>query len=102
MLVLIGDLPLSSGAKISSVYKDPATLINILIKNSLVIASLILFIALIFAGVKLIIDSGDGDPKAVAANQQAATATLIGFLIVFSATLIVQLLETFTGVQIIK
>lgn len=102
MFVFIGNLPIRPGVGIGSIYKDPATLVNVLVKNSLIIASLILFLALIFAGVKLIIDSGDGDPKAVAANQQAATATLIGFLIVFSATLIVQLLETFTGVQIIK
>jgi len=94
--------PLKPGVLVSDVYTSPAVLVNVLIRNSLIITSLLLFIALLYGGIRLIISSGGGDPKAMAANQQIVTTALIGFVIVFCATLMVTVIQTITGVQILN
>ena len=94
------DPPTGTGKTIGENFSTFGSLVNVLVKNSLGIAGLILFVILLYVGIQLIINSGDGDPKVMAANQQILTTALIGFGIVFSATLIINIIEIITGVRI--
>ena len=98
----IKDLPLGDGKVISDKYQDVSSLITIFIKNAFTLAGIILVILLIFGGFNFIIAAGNDDPKK---TQQAAStikAALIGFTIVFLSYVIVQAIETFTGLEILN
>lgn len=61
---------------------------------------IVLLIMLIFAGFKYLISGGE--PKAVAAAHQTTTWALLGLVFMIIAWLVLQLIATFTGVEIIK
>jgi len=67
-------------------------LVNVLVKNVFVLAGVLLFVLLIFGGLKYIISSG-GDEKAAEQSKNAITAALIGFLIIFAAYWIVEIIS---------
>lgn len=69
-----------------------------LLKNSFVLAGIILFILLVFGGITYIINSGN--PEEMQKGQSALTSALLGFIIVFTAYWIVQIFQFITGVNI--
>lgn len=77
-------------------------LFNLLLKNSLTIAGLIFLFLLLLGGLMFIIGSGSGDPKKTQAAGCLLTTTLIGFAIVLTAYLIIQLIEVITGLNILN
>lgn len=66
----------------------------------LVIAGLAFFFILVIGGIKWILSGGDKAHTEGARNQ--ITSALVGLVIVFSAWAIVQLIDTFFGVNILK
>lgn len=76
-------------------------LISILLPASLIIAGIVLFFFIIFGGITMISGAGSGDAQAGAKGKQAATYALIGFLIIFCAFWVIQLLEAITGVKFV-
>jgi len=66
----------------------------------LVVAALAFFFILVIGGIKWIVSGGDKAHTEGARNQ--ITAALVGLVIVFSAWAIVQLIDTFFGVNILK
>jgi hypothetical protein len=85
---------------------QPATTLSVegmvsgFIKLILVIAGLAFFFILVIGGVKWIISGGDKAHTEGARNQ--ITAALVGLVIVFSAWAIIQLINTFFGVNILE
>lgn len=84
----------------------PATTLSVegmvsgFIKLILVVAGLAFFFILVIGGVKWIISGGDKAHTEGARNQ--ITAALVGLVIVFSAWAILQLINTFFGVNILE
>lgn len=70
------------------------------LKLVLVIAGLAFFFILVIGGVKWILSGGDKAHTEGARNQ--ITAALVGLVIVFSAWAILQLINTFFGVNILE
>ena len=70
------------------------------IRLVLVIAGLAFFFILVIGGIKWILSGGDKAHTEGARNQ--ITAALVGLVIVFSAWAIIQLINTFFGVNILK
>jgi len=99
--VNIGDLPLGNGTNIDK-YKDVSSLITIFIKNAFTLSGIILVILLIFGGFNFIIAAGNDDPKKTQQATNTIKAALIGFAIVFLSYVIVQAIETFTGLEILN
>jgi len=97
----IGKLPLGDGTNIEK-YQDVSNLITIFIKNAFTLAGIILVILLIFGGFNFIIAAGNDDPKKTQQAANTIKAALIGFAVVFLSYVIVQAIETFTGLQILK
>ncbi len=90
-------LILKSGKKVSEVYSTPADMINLVVSNTFVIAGFLLFIFIIAAGFKII----SSDSKGIQEGQTIITGVLTGFIIMFAAFWIIQILELITGVNII-
>jgi len=70
------------------------------IRFVLVIAALVFFFILVIGGIKWIASGGDKAQTESARNQ--ITAALVGLVIVFAAWAIVQLINTFFGVNIFE
>ncbi|MFH0863774.1 MAG: hypothetical protein V1858_01645 [Candidatus Gottesmanbacteria bacterium] len=95
-----------SGVSIPSVFQPATTFptiasfVNIIVKNVFVLVGVILFLLLIFGGVGFIISAGQGDKEGVGKGKNAITAALIGFLIIFAAYWIVEIIHFITGIEI--
>lgn len=96
----IGKSFLGKGAFLSDV-KDIGKLVSIIVSNAIVVAGIILLFLMIFGGISMIAGAGSQNPEQVAKGKQAVTSALIGFIIVFAAYWIVQLIEAITGIQIL-
>jgi uncharacterized membrane protein len=100
LAVNIGEIPLKSGT-LESNYPDIATLISIIVKNSITIAGIILVFLLIYGGLMFIISAGSGDQKKSEQSKSIITSSLIGFAVVITAYFIVQIIEVITGLTIL-
>jgi len=79
-----------------------ADLISVILSNAMVIAGIILLFLLIFGGISMIMGAGQDNPEQAAKGKQAATAAVIGFIIIFAAYWIIQIVENITGLDILK
>ncbi|MCK4588586.1 hypothetical protein KAT60_02095 [Candidatus Woesebacteria bacterium] len=79
-----------------------ADLVSIILSNALVVAGIILLFLLIFGGISMIMGAGQDNPEAAAKGKQAATSAVIGFIIIFAAYWIIQIIETVTGLNILE
>ena len=94
----LGDcLKLSDDTKVSETYTTPAFLVNLLVRNLFVVAGIILFFMILLAGFKFIA----GGKKGLDDAKQIMTAALIGFLLMFSAYWIVQIVKLITRTNIV-
>lgn len=100
LAINIGELPLGTG-NISTIYPNPASLITIIVRNSLTIAGIILLVLLIAGGFMMIASAGSGDQKKAASAKTMITDALIGFLVIFLSYFIIQIIEVITGLTIL-
>ncbi|MEN8253607.1 MAG: hypothetical protein ABFQ62_04500 [Patescibacteria group bacterium] len=82
---------------VAKVYNTPAELMNVIVRNLFVIAGVIFFIMILYSGFKLVRD----DKKGVEEAKNIMTVAVAGFIIMFAAYWIVQIIEVLTGVSII-
>lgn len=90
-----------AGKSIGQTYTSFGPLINAILKNSLTIAGIIFLALLIFGGIGMISSAGSSDSKKAAQSKQTITSALIGFIVVFSAYFIIQIITVITGVKIL-
>lgn len=83
-------------------FQSPGALISTLLPNVYVAAGILLFLLLIFGGFSIIMGAGGGDAKKAAQGQKAATAAVIGFLIIFASYWIIQIIQKLTGLEILN
>lgn len=89
-------LRLSNDREISEVYDTPAFLVNLIVRNLFVAGAVVLFLLIFYAGFLFVMKGKDG----VADAKQIATNALIGFVVMFSAYWIVQIIALITGTNI--
>jgi len=75
-------------------------LVSIIISNAIVLAGIIMVFLLVVGGIGIISGAGQDSPDKAARGKQTVTFALIGFIIIFAAYWIVQIIETITGVNI--
>jgi len=83
------------GSTVAGVYDTPAVIVNVIVRNLFVFGGMVLFFMIILAGFKFAMSpqsKGKEDAKNII--QGAG----IGFLIMFSAYWIIQILEILTGI----
>lgn len=98
----LGDKPGAESIRNVGALQSIGGFLSSVIPNIYVIASLILFVLLIVSGLLFIINAGQGDEEAVKKNQKTITASLIGFLIIFASYWIMEIIQTLTGIDILK
>lgn len=89
-----------TGFKITDLTKlQPSDIINALIPTLFVIAGLVLFGMLIGGGFTIFLSTGN--PEKIKQGTGMITNALVGFLIMFAAYWIIQLVEFSLGVKLI-
>lgn len=86
------------GVAVNKTYGNFASFLNLLLPNIMVFAGIILFLLLVFGGFTIIASAGN--PKGTEQGKQAITGAIIGFLVIFAAYWIIQIIQVITGVQI--
>ena len=102
LAVNLGDTALGGGKTLLSTYPSVSVLINIILRNSLVVIGLILVGILIYGGILFISSAGSDDSKKAAQAKAIITDAIIGFVVVFFAFAIVQLIQKITGLSILN
>lgn len=95
---LLDCLMLNRTQTVEEVYKEPATLVNVIVSNVFVVAGIILFLMVIFAGFKFAMSpqsAGKEDAKKI------IEGVVVGFLVMFSAYWIIQIIEVIIGMEIL-
>jgi len=100
LAINIGSLSLGD-KNVEQSFPDTASLVSILLKNSITIIGIILILLLIYGGTTFIISAGSGDSKKADGAKSIITNALIGFAVVFCAYFIIQLIEVITGLKIL-
>ena len=78
-----------------------ADFVSVILFNAIAIASIILLFLLVFGGISMIIGAGQSNPESTAKGKKAITSALIGFLIIFTAYWIIQIVGRIAGLNII-
>ncbi len=90
-------LRLADDTPVSMVYTSPAFLVNLIVSNLFIISGVLLVGLIITAGYKFITKGKEGVQEA----QQILTNALLGFILMFSAYWIVQIIALITGADIL-
>ncbi len=90
-------LKLSNDTPIKDVYSQPAFLVNLIVRNLMILGGMMVLVLAIIVGYKYI----TGGKKALQDANQIALWGLVGFLIMFGAYWIVQIIKLITGADII-
>ena len=83
-------------------FKDFGSIVTVIVKNAVVLAGVISFVLLILGGLGVIVGAGSGDAKKLEEGKKAVTGAVIGLLLVVLSVLIVQVIATVTGLDILK
>lgn len=78
------------------------SIINAILPNVFILAGVILLLLLIFGGFLVIVNAGGGNPQATEKGKQAVTYALLGFILIFAAYWIIQIIEYVTGIKIFE
>lgn len=76
-------------------FSNFGSLVNVIVKNAIVIAGVVAFLAVIITGLKII--NSAGDAKAQEQSKGTFTAAIAGLIIILGAYAIVQLLQSILG-----
>ena len=82
--------------------KNVGSLVSIILQISFALAGIVLLFFFIFGGFSIIAGAGKDNPEQAAKGKQAITSALLGFIVVFAAYWIVQLIELVTGIVILN
>lgn len=88
----------ATGTTVGGTYSTFASFLNLFIPLAFIISGLILFFLLIGGGFSII--ASGGNAKSVESGKNQITGAIIGFVIIFAAYWIIQIIQTITGVQI--
>lgn len=97
----IGDTFFGQGNKFPTTMEEIGPLISRFINIAFIAAGIILLFFFIVGGISLISGAGSDNPEQLEKGKKAITSALIGFVVVFAAYWIVQLIQVITGVSIL-
>lgn len=83
-------------------FTDFGQIVTLIVKNAFVFAGIISFVLLILGGFGVIVGAGSGDTKKLEQSKKAVTGAVVGLLIIVLSVLIVQVIATITGLDILK
>lgn len=81
-------------------FKSVSSFLNLLLPNILLLSGLIMFIFMIVGGLMIITSAGSGNAEGTGKGKKTITWALIGFILVLFAYIIIEVIETVTGLPI--
>lgn len=78
-------------------FKNFGEIVGVFSQNIVIVAGVIFFILILVAGFRMIRAAGSEDSKAMEQNKNLLTYAVAGFLIIFSAYWVVQIVNFVTG-----
>jgi hypothetical protein len=90
----------SQGIGYKTGYESVGEFISRILPNVFVIAGIILFFLILLGGFSIL--TASGDKEKVSQGSKTLTAALVGFVIIFAAYWIIQVIEVITGISIFK
>lgn len=87
------------GASFAFIGKTPADIINTLIPIIFILAGIVLLAMLVSGGFTIFISAGN--PEKIKKGTAMITSALVGFLIIFAAYWIIELLQITFGIQVL-
>jgi hypothetical protein len=85
---------------VGAVYPNIASFLHFLVPLAFVISGVVLLFILLGGGLTII--SSGGNAKNVESGRNQLTGAIIGFLVIFAAYWIIQIIEKLTGVPILN
>lgn len=85
---------------VGAIYPNIASFLQFLVPLAFVIAGIILLFILLAGGFTII--SSGGNAKNVESGRNQLMGAIIGFLVIFAAYWIIQIVQTITGVPILN
>jgi len=101
----VKSLAVDIGSSFGSPFGQTAgvgSLVSTIVSAALVLAGIIVLVFFILGGIGMISSAGNDNPEGAAKAKQALTSAAIGFIIVFAAYWIIQIIEKITGVNILN
>jgi len=89
------DIKATFGSPIESVGQ----LVSIITNNAFYIALFLMFIFLVFGAFTFIVNAGSGSSESAEKGAQTVKWAIVGFAVVLGVYFIVQIIETFTGIN---
>lgn len=86
----------NDGTTVATTFEKPTDLINLVVRNLFVVAGIMIFVTLLYAGYQF----QTGGAKAKDQALQTIKTAAIGFIIMFAAFWIVQIVRVITGTNI--
>lgn len=74
-------------------------LLSVIVPNAFMLAGVLAFLLLVFAGFGMIQAAGSGDTKQMESGKKAITGAVIGLLVIIGSFWIIQIIETLTGMK---
>lgn len=90
---------LKSGSIAADNFKDPGSIVTRVMFFAFPLAGLILFVMLIYGGFKMILQATT--KKSIEEGKKIITNAIVGFILLFAAYWIFQLIQVILGVQIL-
>ena len=101
----MNNLAVNIGGAFNSPIKDVTQiggLVSTIVSVALTLSGVIVLIFFILGGIGMIAGAGGDNPERMQKGKQTISAAAIGFVIVFAAYWIVQLIEFITGIKVEK
>jgi hypothetical protein len=102
--MIVNNLAVDIGGAFNSPIKDVnqiGGLVSTIVSVALTLSGIIILILFVLGGIGIIAGAGGNNPEQAQKGKQTITAAAIGFVIVFAAYWIVQLIEFITGIHIL-
>ncbi|HKY74401.1 MAG TPA: hypothetical protein VJ246_03770 [Patescibacteria group bacterium] len=90
-----------TNTRVSDVFATPADFFNKLIIPNMYLFAGLIFFALLVGGGIMVVTSG-GDPKGTEKGMQTVKTAVAGFLVIFLAYWVIQIIERATGQPILS
>ena len=90
----------TTGVGVGDKYTNIASFLNLFLPLAFLISGIILLFLLIGGGFSII--ASGGDAKNVEKGKNAIMGAVLGFIVIFAAFWIIQIIQVITGVQILN
>lgn len=80
-------------------FTSLGSVLSVIVPNAFMLAGVIAFLLLVFAGFGMIQAAGSGDTKQMESGKKAITGAVVGLIVIIGSFWIIQVLEVLTGMK---